>query len=57
MALEIKPLPAVVNAQDAVAEGAPVLYEHVPGNIASISTKVMPLPFKTHLPKRHTLRI
>lgn len=32
--LEIKPLPAVVNAQDAVAEGAPVLYEHVPRNIA-----------------------
>jgi len=32
--LDVEPLPAVVNAQDAVAEGAPRLYDHVPRNIA-----------------------
>jgi carbon-monoxide dehydrogenase large subunit len=34
VALDIDPLPAIVNGQDALAEGAPRLYEHVAGNIA-----------------------
>ena len=34
VALDIEPLPAVVNARDAVKPGAPQLYDAVPGNIA-----------------------
>ncbi|WP_299567186.1 xanthine dehydrogenase family protein molybdopterin-binding subunit [Enterovirga sp.] len=33
VAIEIDPLPAAVTARDAVAEGAPQLYDHIPGNV------------------------
>ena len=32
--LDVEPLPAVVELQDAVAEGAPQLYDEAPGNVA-----------------------
>jgi carbon-monoxide dehydrogenase large subunit len=34
VALDIEPLPAVVNARDAVKSGAPKVWDDVPGNIA-----------------------
>ncbi len=34
VALDIEPLPAVVNARDAVLPGAPLLWDDVPGNVA-----------------------
>ena len=33
IALDIEPLPAVTSAQAALAPGAPLLYDHVPGNL------------------------
>ncbi|WP_245513009.1 xanthine dehydrogenase family protein molybdopterin-binding subunit [Enterovirga rhinocerotis] len=33
VAIEIDPLPAVPTARDAVAEGAPSLYDEIPGNV------------------------
>jgi carbon-monoxide dehydrogenase large subunit len=33
IALDIEPLPAAITAEDAVADGAPVLYDDVPGNV------------------------
>ncbi|MBP0494017.1 xanthine dehydrogenase family protein molybdopterin-binding subunit [Pararoseomonas indoligenes] len=33
--LDIDPLPAVTEARDAAAEGAPILYDDVPGNLVS----------------------
>ena len=33
VALDIEPLPAAITAEEAVAEGAPVLFEDVPGNV------------------------
>ncbi len=32
--IEIEPLPAVISAEEAARDGAPLLYEDVPGNIA-----------------------
>ncbi len=33
IALDIEPLPAAITAEEAVADGAPVLYDDVPGNV------------------------
>src|ERR1700750_1724224 len=32
--LDIEPLPAVTNAEEATKPGAPQLYDHIPGNVA-----------------------
>src|SRR3954447_4834764 len=32
--LDIEPLPAVTNAREATKPGAPLLYDHIPGNVA-----------------------
>ena len=32
--IEIDPLPAVISAEDAAREGAPILYQDVPGNVS-----------------------
>jgi aerobic carbon-monoxide dehydrogenase large subunit len=34
VALDIEPLPAVTNAAEAAKPGAPLLYDHIPGNVA-----------------------
>jgi len=50
-------LPAVTAAKDAIAVGAPQLFDHIPGNIVLIGTKTRAMPRlqRPRLPKPRTL--
>ena len=54
--IDIEPLPAVMSAADAAREGAPLLYDDVPGNTSrSTIISATPPPSMRPSPRRRTL--
>jgi carbon-monoxide dehydrogenase large subunit len=45
IALDIEPLPAAITAEEAVADGAPVLYDDVPATCSSTTTTATRQPW------------